>query len=44
LGTDRFRREMDCISGESKITIRHPTGKVETISIEDLKASLSSTT
>jgi hypothetical protein len=44
LGVDRFRREMECISGDSKITVRYPTGKIETISIEDLKASLSSMT
>jgi hypothetical protein len=43
LGADRFRREMDCISGDSTITIRYPNGKIEKTSIEDLKASLSST-
>ena len=44
LGDDRFRREMDCIGGDSTITVRYPSGKVETMSIETLKASLSSTT
>jgi hypothetical protein len=44
LGVDRFRREMDCISGDSLITVKYPDGKIENISIEDLRASLSSTT
>jgi hypothetical protein len=44
LGTDRFRREMDCISGDSRISIRWPNGKIENISITELEASLSYTT
>ena len=44
LGEERFRREMDCIAGDSMITVRYPNGKIENLSIEDLKASLSSTT
>ena len=44
LGEERFRREMDCIAGDSKITVRYPSGKIETVSIEQLKASLSSVT
>lgn len=41
LGEDRFRREMDCICGESVITIKWPNGKVEDISIYDLEKLLS---
>jgi hypothetical protein len=44
LGVERFRREMDCISGDSLITVKYPNGKIENISIENLRASLSSTT
>ena len=43
LGVDRFRREMDCISGDSKICVKWPNGVIENISIEELKASLSFT-
>jgi hypothetical protein len=41
LGDERFRREMDCICGESVITIKWPNGKVEDISIYDLEKLLS---
>jgi hypothetical protein len=44
LGEDRFRREMDCISGDSKICVKWPNGVIENISIDELKASLSFTT
>jgi hypothetical protein len=44
LGVERFRREMDCISGDAIVTIRWPNGKIESTSVENLKASLSSTT
>lgn len=41
IGEERFRREHECISGESKITIQYPNGKIETITIEQLKRLLS---
>jgi hypothetical protein len=41
LGEERFRREMDCISGDSIITIKMPNGKIQNISINDLKKMLS---
>jgi hypothetical protein len=42
LGDERFRREMDCISGESTVTIKWPDGKIENISIDILRNYLSS--
>jgi hypothetical protein len=33
LGEDRFRREMNCISGDSEITVRDRTGKVQNMSL-----------
>jgi len=44
LGDDRFRREMECLAGDSIITVRYPDGKIKNLSIEDLKVSLLSTT
>ena len=42
LGDERFRREMECICGESLVTIKWPSGKIEDISIYDLEKLLSS--
>jgi hypothetical protein len=44
LGEERFRREMDCLHGTSLVTVRDRNGIVNTLSIADLAASLSSTT
>jgi hypothetical protein len=44
LGVDRFRREMDCLSGDSLVTIRTKTGEIKSLTLTELKASLSSTT
>jgi len=46
LGADRFRREMDCITGDSTVTIRHPNGHIESVTVDRLRTmlSLSSTT
>jgi len=44
LGDERFRREMDCLHGSSLVTVRDCNGIVQTLSIADLAASLSSTT
>ena len=41
LGEDRFRREMECLSGDSLVTVRDKNGIVTTLTITDLKASLS---
>jgi hypothetical protein len=44
LGIDRFRREMDCLSGDSSVTIRTKIGEIKSLTLSELKASLSSTT
>jgi hypothetical protein len=44
LGVDRFRREMDCLSGDSSVTIRTKVGEIKSLTLSELKASLSSTT
>jgi hypothetical protein len=41
IGEERFRREFDCISGDSKITIQHATGLIEIVSIDQLRTMLS---
>jgi hypothetical protein len=42
LGDDRFRREMNCITGDSNVTIKLPNGKIKKISIDELSMLLSS--
>jgi hypothetical protein len=42
LGEERFRREMECLCGESLIPIKWPNGKIEDISIYELERLLSS--
>lgn len=42
IGEERFRREHDCITGDSLISIKWPSGKIEQISIITLKQILSS--
>jgi len=42
IGEERFRREHECIGGNSLITIKWPNGKIEKISIIKLKTLLSS--
>ena len=42
IGEERFRREYECISGDSKITIQYQDGTVETMTINKLKMMLSS--
>ena len=42
LGEDRFRREMNCITGDSNVTIKLPNGKIQKISIDELSNLLSS--
>jgi hypothetical protein len=42
LGEERWLREYCCLSGSSVVTIQHPDGTVETMSIEKLKTLLSS--
>jgi hypothetical protein len=42
IGEERFRREHDCIIGSSIITVKWPNGKIEQISIIDLKQLLMS--
>lgn len=41
IGEERFRREHDCISGDSVITIKWPNGKIQSVTMEDLKRILS---
>lgn len=41
IGEERFRREFECITGDSLITIQHPTGIIEKMSIIQLKELLS---
>jgi len=42
IGEERFRREHDCIAGNSYITVKWPDGKIRKISVEELKNILSS--
>lgn len=44
LGVERFRREMDCLAGDSIVSVRYPNGQIKDLSLSELKASLSSTT
>lgn len=41
IGEERFRREHDCISGDSYITVKWPDGKIKKMSVEELKHILS---
>ena len=41
LGTDRFRREIGCLHGDSVLQLRTPDGKIIQTSIADLKSLLS---
>jgi hypothetical protein len=41
LGEDRFRREMGCLSGESVLTLKDPSGKIFKKTINELKELLS---
>jgi len=41
IGDERFRREFECISGESIITIQHQDGTIESVTINELKTLLS---
>jgi hypothetical protein len=36
LGTDRFRREMDCIAGDSTLTVKLKDGTVKKMSVDEL--------
>jgi len=36
LGEDRFLREICCLHGTSMVTVKHPTGKIEIMTIEAL--------
>ena len=40
LGTERFRREMDCIAGDSVLTLRDVSGRIFTASICELETML----
>jgi len=42
LGEERFRREMQCITGDSNIIVRWPNGKIRQITIDELRNLLSS--
>jgi hypothetical protein len=42
LGEDKFRREICCLHGTSTVTVKHKTGRIETLTIEDLTKLLSS--
>jgi hypothetical protein len=42
VGEERFRREHNCITGDSIISIQWPNGKIEKISIIELRGRLSS--
>jgi len=42
LGEERFRREMECVTGDSTITVKWPSGKICQITIDELKKLLSS--
>lgn len=42
LGEDRFRREMDCFVGDTKITIRDKNGKILKVTMKELEHMLSS--
>lgn len=41
LGEDRFRREMGCLDGDTLVTVKHPGGKIETLSMSALEHRLS---
>jgi len=43
LGTERFRREMDCIAGDSVLTLRDVSGRIFTASICELETMKDST-
>ena len=43
LGTERFRREMDCIAGDSVLTLRDVSGRIFTASICELETMMDST-
>ena len=43
LGDERFRREMDCVTGDSTIQIKYPTGELATVSIVELEEILRNT-
>ena len=42
LGDDRFRREMDCITGDSRVSIKMPNGIIKSVSIDELTEILNS--
>ena len=37
LGEERFRREMDCITAESIVSVKWPDGKIENLTIKELE-------
>ena len=41
IGDERFRREMDCITGDSMITIKMPNGDIREVSMLELEKMLS---
>ncbi len=41
LGDERFRREMDCISGDSVVTVKFPNGQIKEFTIAELENILS---
>jgi hypothetical protein len=41
IGEERFRREHECITGDSKISIKWPNGEIQKVTIEELKNLLS---
>ena len=42
LGIDRFRREMECISGTAMVTVKSPSGQVLQMSVSELYEKFSS--
>ncbi len=40
LGEERFRREMDCLCSDTEVTLRDKSGKIFTVTIEQLKMLL----
>ena len=42
LGDDRFKREMECITGDSNVTIKMPNGIIKSVTIDELTAILNS--
>jgi hypothetical protein len=41
VGDERFRREHECISGNSVVTLKWPDGKIKQVTILELKNILS---